>query len=109
VQISDWAGVVSAQVHTFPVVLGLLAAACGVVGGVLLAMKPGEAGKGHSRYERPEVRRAGVAEDLAENPDSGRVLWDALDAGIDPTEADGAGEPGETGVTGDTADSGKKD
>jgi hypothetical protein len=50
-----------------------------------------------------------VAEDLAENPDSGRVLWDALDAGIDPTEADGAGEPGETGVTGDTADSGKKD
>lgn len=121
VQISDWAGVVSAQVHTFPVVLGLLAAACGVVGGVLLAMKPGEAGKGHSRYERPEVRRAGVAEDLAENPDSGRVLWDALDAGIDPTEpdepgksgaigeSDGTGETGETGVTGDTADSGKKD
>lgn len=88
VQISDWATVVDASVHTFPVVLALLAAACGVVGGVLLAMKPGEARQGHSRYETPEARREGVLEDLNEEPGSGRVLWDALDAGVDPTETD---------------------
>jgi len=86
VQISDWATVVDASVHTFPVVLALLAAACGVVGGVLLAMKPGEARQGHSRYETPEARREGVVEDLKEEPGSGRVLWDALDAGVDPTD-----------------------
>jgi len=86
VQISDWATVVDASVHTFPVVLALLAAACGVVGGVLLAMKPGEARQGHSRYETPEARREGVLEDLNEEPGSGRVLWDALDAVVDPTD-----------------------
>ncbi|MGO1275529.1 TIGR02234 family membrane protein [Corynebacterium variabile] len=86
VQISDWATVVDASVHTFPVVLALLAAACGVVGGVLLAMKPGESRQGHSRYETPEARREGVLEDLNEEPGSGRVLWDALDAGVDPTD-----------------------
>jgi len=86
VQISDWATVVDASVHTFPVVLALLAAACGVVGGVLLAMKPGEARQGHSRYETPEARREGVLEDLNEEPGSGSVLWDALDAGVDPTD-----------------------
>ncbi|WP_315146577.1 TIGR02234 family membrane protein [Corynebacterium variabile] len=86
VQISDWATVVDASVHTFPVVLALLAAACGVVGGVLLAMKPGQARQGHSRYETPEARREGVVEDLNEEPGSGRVLWDALDAGVDPTD-----------------------
>lgn len=86
VQISDWATVVDASVHTFPVVLALLAAACGVVGGVLLAMKPGESRQGHSRYETPEARREGVVEDLNEEPGSGRVLWDALDAGVDPTD-----------------------
>ena len=86
VQISDWATVVDASVHTFPVVQALLAAACGVVGGVLLAMKPGEARQGHSRYETPEARREGVVEDLNEEPGSGRVLWDALDAGVDPTD-----------------------
>jgi uncharacterized membrane protein (TIGR02234 family) len=92
VQISDWATVTDASVHTFPVVLALLAAACGVVGGVLLAMKPGEARQGHSRYETPEARREGVVEDLNEEPGSGRVLWDALDAGVDPTDRDEAGK-----------------
>lgn len=86
VQISDWAHVTAASVHTLPVVLALIAAACGVVGGVLLAMKPGEARQGHSRYETPEARREGVVEDLNEDPGSGRVLWDALDAGVDPTD-----------------------
>lgn len=89
VQISEWAAVTDASVHPFPVILALLAAACGVVGGVLLAMKPGEARQGHSRYETPEARREGVVQDLDEDPGSRRVIWDALDAGVDPTDRDG--------------------
>lgn len=88
VQISDWARVVDASVHNGPVIIALVAAALGLVGGIILVMRPGEASKGHSRYETPEVRRADAEEDLAHNPDSSRVLWDALDAGVDPTEDD---------------------
>lgn len=86
VQISDWAQVISGEVHSLGIVLVLLAAAVGVVGGGILILRPGQESKGHSRYETPEVRRADAEEDLAENPDSARVLWDALDAGVDPTE-----------------------
>ena len=74
--------------HNGPVIIALVAAALGIVGGIILVMRPGEASKGHSRYETPEVRRADAEEDLANNPDSSRVLWDALDAGVDPTEDD---------------------
>lgn len=88
VQISDWARVVDASVHNGPVIIALVAAALGLVGGIILVMRPGEASKGHSRYETPEVRRADAEEDLANNPDSSRVLWDALDAEVDPTEDD---------------------
>ncbi|MEY8566753.1 TIGR02234 family membrane protein [Corynebacterium sp.] len=92
VQISEWATVLDGQVHAAPVVLFLASAALGVVGGVLLAMKPGPARSGHSRYETPEARRDGVEKDLDDNPGSGRVMWDALDAGVDPTDrgADGS-------------------
>lgn len=87
-QISDWAQVSSAEVHHLPVALAILAAAVGVVGGILLMMRPGTVSAGHSRYETPEARRQGVEEDLEANPRSGRVLWDALDAGVDPTDRD---------------------
>ena len=46
VQISDWAQVTDAHVHTMPVLLALVAAALGVIGGVLLMMQPGKASKG---------------------------------------------------------------
>ncbi|KGM19164.1 MULTISPECIES: TIGR02234 family membrane protein [Corynebacterium] len=88
VQISEWAQVTDAQVHTMPVVVALVAATLGVIGGVLLLMQPGKASKGHSRYETPENRRAGAKEDLAENPNNSRALWDVMDTGVDPTDDD---------------------
>lgn len=88
VQISDWAQVTEAHVHSLPVILALVAAALGVIGGVLLIMRPGKASKGHSRYETPENRRAGAQEDLAENPDNPRALWDVMDTGVDPTDSE---------------------
>lgn len=87
-QISAWAQVLYAEVHNLPVILTVIVAVLGVCGGVILAMKPGTSDRGYSRYETPERRREGAKEDLSENPDSGRVLWDALDAGVDPTDED---------------------
>ncbi|HIW91086.1 MAG TPA: TIGR02234 family membrane protein [Candidatus Corynebacterium avicola] len=89
-QISEWATVLDATVHTGPLVLLLAGASVGIVGGVIMVMRPGKERKGHSKYETPEARREGVEQDLEENPDSGRVLWDALDAGVDPTDRDGS-------------------
>ena len=85
-QISAWAQVVSAEVHNLPVLLTVIVAVLGVCGGVVLAMKRGVSDTGYRRYETPERRREGAKQDLTENPDSGRVLWDALDAGVDPTD-----------------------
>lgn len=85
-QISDWAQVLSGDVHLFPVLFSMLVAVIGVIGGIIIAMNPGTKDKGYSRYETPEKRRTEAKQDLAENPDSGRVLWDALDAGVDPTD-----------------------
>lgn len=96
VQISDWAQVTDAHVHTMPVLLALVAAALGVIGGVLLMMQPGEASKGHSRYETPENRRSGAQEDLAENPDNPRALWDVMDTGVDPTDDESGDFTGST-------------
>ncbi|QNH95900.1 TIGR02234 family membrane protein [Corynebacterium anserum] len=89
--IAEWAQVTEAQVHMVPVALAIVAAALGIIGGIILAMRPGEKSEGTSRYETPEARRESVHKDLAANPDSGRVLWDALDAGVDPTDEDEVG------------------
>lgn len=86
VEISEWANVIDGSVHTWPLVLLLVGAAFGIIGGVLMAMRPGAERKGHSKYETPEARREGVEQDLDDNPGSGRVIWDALDAGVDPTD-----------------------
>lgn len=87
VTVSGWATVADLGIHTTMPALALAAAAAGVLGGVLLAVRPGGSGRRRSgAYETPEVRRARVHEDLREEPTSGRVLWDALDAGVDPTD-----------------------
>nr|WP_237559103.1 Trp biosynthesis-associated membrane protein [Corynebacterium renale] len=39
-----------------------------------------------TKYERATTRKEKALDDLQREPDSGRTLWDALDADIDPTE-----------------------
>ena len=39
-----------------------------------------------ARYETPAVRQERLQEDMETSQDSGRVMWDALDADIDPTD-----------------------
>ena len=66
--------------------------------GIFSLVRPGGTGakRRSGAYETPEVRRERVRDDLSREPESGRVLWDALDAGVDPTDPDPA--PGDGGV-----------
>lgn len=88
VTVSDWAQVQDLQVHNLGPILSVIVAALGVLGGVLLLVRPGGnvAKRRSGAYETPEVRRERVRDDLTREPESGRVLWDALDAGVDPTD-----------------------
>lgn len=86
VTISDWAQVDTVDMHYWAPALALVACALALFGGVLLIRQPGEAKKKTSAYETPEVRRQRLKENLKAEPESGRVLWDALDAGVDFTD-----------------------
>ncbi|MGA9870153.1 MAG: TIGR02234 family membrane protein [Rhodococcus sp. (in: high G+C Gram-positive bacteria)] len=94
------AEVVASQAFALPAALTLVGALCAVVAAVLLLRKP-TADKGlSSKYDAPAARREeaarrtqtasesaeqnGEGEDLTE-----RMLWDALDAGEDPTDRSG--------------------
>lgn len=95
VSIANWAEVTDISTHVAGPVVALLAAAIAVFGGVLLATNPGTDSAKLNKYERAAQRRERLEEDLETSPDSGRVMWDALDDDIDPT--DPADIPGKKG------------
>lgn len=88
------ATVTAVQTAAPPAVLTLLAALAAFAAGVLLARMPRESAELSGRYDAPAVRReAASAEVDRARSGSGaelteRVLWDALDAGDDPTADD---------------------
>lgn len=86
VTISSWAQVTGIDVLVFGPALALLGCAVALVGGVLLAMRPGTDSPKLNKYERKAARREKLEEDLRTSPDSGRVMWDALDEDMDPTD-----------------------
>ncbi|MDO5029564.1 MAG: TIGR02234 family membrane protein [Corynebacterium sp.] len=89
VTVSDWAQINAIEIHALGPVLALVSCALALVGAVLMVRNPGAVKKQKSSaYETPEVRRQRITEDLKEDGQSGRVLWDALDAGVDPTDMD---------------------
>ncbi|MGQ4599901.1 TIGR02234 family membrane protein [Nocardia sp. R6R-6] len=92
------AQVQEATASAFPAVLALLGAIAAFGAGVLLARMSAGTARLSGKYDNPVFRRAAataeVAQRRAQSPDDGsspqlseRVLWDALDAGTDPTEA----------------------
>ena len=88
-QISKWATVISTEVHAWGPILALVGAAMALFGAVMLARNPGkDKMKASSKYETPAARQAKLEEDLETSSDSGRVMWDALDSDIDPTDMD---------------------
>lgn len=84
--LNSWAEITEISIQTPAVLLALLGCALALMGGIFLALRPGEDSGKKSQYERKQAREEKVLVDLQEEPDSGRVLWDALDADIDPTE-----------------------
>lgn len=84
--LAQWAEITSTTLAATGPVLTLLACLIGAVGGVLLAARPGTDAPRQNKYEKEAVRREKVRTDLEEDPESGRVLWDAISADIDPTD-----------------------
>lgn len=85
--ISDWAVVLAADAASAGPVLALIGAALALFGAVMVASNPGADKPRTSKYETPAVRQERIQDDLETSQDSGRVMWDALDADIDPTDS----------------------
>ncbi|MFC4373085.1 TIGR02234 family membrane protein [Nocardia halotolerans] len=101
--------VTGAQTHLFPAILSIVAAALALAAGVLLTRRTGGGAQLSDKYDNPVFRRADASAQVSNQhggstgaaPLSERVLWDALDAGTDPTdtpaEPRGPDEPGKRG------------
>lgn len=88
VTVTEWAQITDITVNNLGPILALVGAALGVFSGIVLAMKPGQDGARKSKYEVKQAREEKLADELAEDPDSPRLMWDALDADVDPTTKD---------------------
>ncbi|MCF4006332.1 TIGR02234 family membrane protein [Corynebacterium uropygiale] len=88
VALSEWAQITDITVHPAGPLIAILGCALALFGGVLLAIRPGGDAPRSTAYERKKLKEERIAEDLEDNPDSGRVLWDALDADLDPTDVE---------------------
>ncbi|MFI6216227.1 TIGR02234 family membrane protein [Nocardia brasiliensis] len=92
------AQVEQATTAPLPAVLALLGALAAFVAGALLTRMPQDTARLSGKYDNPVFRRAAATEQVTQRRDaqagtepnagqlSERVLWDALDAGTDPTE-----------------------
>lgn len=94
------AEVVAAQAFTLPAIIALAGAGCAFFAAVVLLRKPTGRQVLSSKYDAPAARRDDVArrtksaaERAADNGEgedlTERMLWDALDAGEDPTDLSG--------------------
>lgn len=89
--LTGWAEITNLTTHTPAAALAIIGCALALFGGLVLAMNPGKDSAKKNRYERKQERSQKIRKDLEDAPDSGRVLWDALDADIDPTTDKGRG------------------
>ncbi|WIM66925.1 TIGR02234 family membrane protein [Corynebacterium breve] len=86
VTIAEWAEITNVQVASLGPLVTVLGAVVAIIGGVVMALRPGTDSANLNKYETAATRRKKIADDLESSPDSGRVMWDALDADIDPTD-----------------------
>lgn len=96
--IPSWAEITGLDVNVVNPALMLLGCLLALVGAVLIVLRPGTDSAKLNKYERETVRREKIGRDLSASPDSGRVMWDALEADLDPTDyADPEERPGARG------------
>ncbi len=82
------------ETHLGPAILSIVAACLALAAGVLLTRRTGERAAVSDKYDNPVFRRADASAAVSKQntetgsaaPLSDRVLWDALDAGTDPTD-----------------------
>ncbi|ANE04349.1 TIGR02234 family membrane protein [Corynebacterium crudilactis] len=84
--LSDWAEITTITTHPLAAVVAMFGCALALIGGIVLAMRPGADTVKSNQYERKQARAEKIHTDLKEEPDSGRVMWDALDEDIDFTQ-----------------------
>ncbi|MEY6434698.1 TIGR02234 family membrane protein [Corynebacterium pseudotuberculosis] len=89
--LTGWSEIMQVTTHAPAAALAIIGCAIALFGGVVLAMNPGKDSARKNRYERKQERSQKIHKDLKDAPDSGRVLWDAIDADIDPTVDRGRG------------------
>ncbi|MGS2810173.1 TIGR02234 family membrane protein [Nocardia sp. MW-W600-9] len=84
----------SADAHVGPALLSIVAAVLALIAGVLLTRRSEGSSQLSGKYDNPVFRRADASAEVSKQreetgaaaPLSDRVLWDALDAGTDPTD-----------------------
>lgn len=86
-RLTEWARLESVVTTPAGPILGLVGCAIAVFGGILLLQQPGSLRPRAEKYEKRSQRREKISSSLAVDPDSERVLWDALDEDIDPTDS----------------------
>jgi uncharacterized membrane protein (TIGR02234 family) len=79
------------QRHHWGAVLTLVAAACTLVGAVMLLRAAATPKSATGKYVAPAARRAAARRDEKGDEMSERMIWDALDEGRDPTLPDNEG------------------
>lgn len=84
--IPEWAVISSIDVAAIGPVAAVVGALTAAAGGLILAFRPGHDAVTVNKYEKASQRREKIGRDLEAEPDSGRVLWDAIDADLDPTD-----------------------
>lgn len=84
--IPEWATISAIDVASVAPVAAVLGSLLAAAGGLLLAIRPGLDAATVNKYEKASQRREKIEQDLEAEPDSGRVLWDAIDADMDPTD-----------------------
>lgn len=102
-QLADLPGrahVTGATYEALPAVVAVIAACCAFAAGLLLARRPPKNAGLSARYANPTTRRADAARRTSAGTAdadsvSERVLWDALDAGEDPTKDGGKDHDGD--------------
>ncbi|WP_051866883.1 TIGR02234 family membrane protein [Corynebacterium atypicum] len=83
--LAGWAELAAVDVHVAGPAVAIVAAAVALVAAVVAAVRPGSDPDRATRFAKGSQRRARIDRSLQEHPESGRVMWDALDADIDPT------------------------
>jgi len=84
--IGQWAEITAVDVPSTGPMVAVLGCLLALTGGIVAALRPGADAPKQNKYEKEAVRREHLREDMETKPDSGRVMWDALDADIDPTD-----------------------